>query len=191
MSLTYWRAYGIPSTIVRPTATADAWELVEPDSVFGRRMFVQGAIRFLESRPALSPDEREFLDALRTADTGREQTFALSDMDGQIATTNLADARDTAEGLWLLLTHPAAVGEAFNIGSAAPYREDELSRYVADKLGMSSIVIRRPNVRPSWYVSSAKARGMLGYQPRYSVFQMVDEAVETRRSAVGAAAGRG
>src|SRR5436190_225753 len=51
MSLTFWRAYGIPSTIIRPTATADAWELIEPDSVFGRRMFVQGAIRFYESRP--------------------------------------------------------------------------------------------------------------------------------------------
>src|SRR4051794_35615268 len=32
MCLTFWRAYGIPATIIRPTATADAWELIEPDS---------------------------------------------------------------------------------------------------------------------------------------------------------------
>jgi UDP-glucose 4-epimerase len=187
MSLTFWRAYGIPSTIIRPTATADAWELVEPDSVFGRRLFVQAGIRFLESRPDRSADEDSLLADLRRNDSGRERVFVLADMDGNISTTNLADARDTAQGLWLLLTHPAAVGEAFNIGPAAPYNEEQLAAHVADRLGMDYVVIRRPNVRPSWYVSSAKARGILGYQPRYSVFDMVDEAVAAKAAApVGA-----
>jgi UDP-glucose 4-epimerase len=185
MSLTFWRAYGIPSTIIRPTATTDAWELIEPDSVFGRRMFVQGAIRFLESRPDRSADEESLLADLRRNDSGKERVFVLADMDGRIATTNLGDARDTASGLWLLLTHPAAVGEAFNIGPAAPYNEEHLAAHVADRLGMDYVVIRRPHVRSSWYVSSAKARGVLGYQPRYSVFDMVDEAVAARRSTAG------
>jgi UDP-glucose 4-epimerase len=180
MALTFWRAYGIPSTIIRPTATADAWELIEPDSVFGRRMFVQGAIRFWESRPSLSPDEQGLLDALRAADTGRERIFVLADLDGRTSTTNLADARDTAQGLWLLLTHPSAVGEAFNIGPAAPYNEEQLAAHVADRLAMDYVVIRRPNVRADWYVSSAKARGILGYEPRSSVFDMVDEAIAAR-----------
>jgi UDP-glucose 4-epimerase len=186
MSLTFWRAYGIPSTIIRPTATADAWELVEPDSVFGRRLFLRGAIRFYESRPSLSADEQGLLAALREHDSGRERVFVLADMDGQIATTNLADARDTAQGLRLLLTHPAAVGEAFNIGPAAPYNEEQLAAHVADRLGMDYVVIRLSNVRSSWYVSSAKARGVLGYQPRYSVFDMVDEAVKAKRARTAA-----
>jgi UDP-glucose 4-epimerase len=187
MSLTFWRAYGIPSTIIRPTATADAWELVEPDSVFGRRLFVQAGIRFLESRPDRTADEESLLADLRRNDSGRERVFVLADMDGNVSTTNLADARDTAQGLWLLLTHPAAVGEAFNIGPAAPYNEEQLAAHVADRLGMDYVIIRRPNVRPSWYVSSAKARGMLGYQPRSSVFDMVDEAAAARAAApVGA-----
>jgi UDP-glucose 4-epimerase len=180
MSLTFWRAYGIPSVIIRPTATADAWELVEPDSVFGRRMFVQAAIRFLDSRPSRSADEESLLADLRAVDTGREQVFVLADLEGNVATTNLADARDTAQGLWLLLTHPAAVGEAFNIGPASPYNEEELARHVAARLGMEYVVLRRPSVRASWYVSSAKARGLLGYQPAHSVFDMVDEAVAAK-----------
>src|SRR6201999_2257012 len=102
---------------------ADAWELIEPDSVFGRRLFVQGAIRFLESRPDRTAEEDAFLTDLRRNDSGRERLFVLADPDGNVATTNLADARDTADGLWLLLTHPAAVGEAFNIGPASPYNE--------------------------------------------------------------------
>jgi UDP-glucose 4-epimerase len=186
MSLTFWRAYGIPSTIIRPTATADAWELVEPDSVFGRRLFVQAAIRFLSSRPDRSADEEEFLAELRRHDTGRERVFVVADMDGRVPTTNLADARDTAQGLYLMLTLPQAVGEAFNIGPAAPYNEEQLAARVAERLGMDYVVIRRPNVRSSWYVSSAKARGVLGYEPRYSVFDMVDEAVATKTAAAAA-----
>jgi UDP-glucose 4-epimerase len=183
MSLMFWRGYGIPSTIIRPTATTDAWELIEPDSVFGRRLFVQGAIRFYESRPSLADEERNLLADLRRNDTGRERIFVLADLDGRIATTNLGDARDTARGLWLLLTHPAAVGEAFNIGPAAPYNEAELAAHLADRLGTDYVVIRRPHVRASWYVSSAKARGLLGYQPQHSVFDMVDDAIRAKAAA--------
>jgi UDP-glucose 4-epimerase len=155
MALTFWRAYGIPSTIIRPTATADAWELVEPESVFGRRLFVQGAIRFWETRPNRSAEEDDLLADLRRHDIGRERVFVLADTDGRIATTNLADARDTAQGLHLMLTLPQAVGQAFNIGPAAPYNEERLAAYLAERLGMDYVVFRRPTARASWYVSSA------------------------------------
>ena len=46
---------------------------------------------------------------------------------------------------------------------------------------MDCVVIRRPVVRGSWYVSSAKARGVLGYNPTHSVFDMVDEALAARQ----------
>ncbi|HVA85252.1 MAG TPA: NAD(P)-dependent oxidoreductase [Candidatus Saccharimonadales bacterium] len=186
LCLTFMRAYGIPATIIRPTATTDAWELVEPDSVFGRRMFLRGAIRFMESQPNLSADEADLLAALRARDDGTERLFVLADPEGRVSTTILADARDTAAGLHLLLTRPEAVGEAFNIGPAAPHGEEELVAYVAERLRMDYVVIRRPAVRPSWYVSSAKARGMLGYEPTRSVFQMVDEAVAAKRARAAA-----
>ena len=129
-----------------------------------------------------SADERDLVAALRDHDEGREQLFVLADPDGRIGTTNLADARDTARGLYLLLTHAAAVGEAFNIGPAAPHDEEELVAHIARRLGMEYVVIRRPAVRSSWYVSSAKARGMLGYEPHHTVFDMVDEAIAEREA---------
>jgi hypothetical protein len=39
------------------------------------------------------------------------------------------------------------------------------------------VEVKHVGVRPSWYVSSAKARGVLGYKPQWTVFDMVDEAV--------------
>jgi UDP-glucose 4-epimerase len=180
MAFTFGRAYGIPATIVRPTATADAWELIEPGSVFGRRMFVQGAIRFIGGLAHHSADDIALLEELRRVDGDTERLFVVAGPDGHTSSTNLADARDLAAGIRLMLTAPEAIGEAFNLGPTAPYDEEEFVAHVAGRLGLEYVVIRRPAVRASWYVSSAKARGMLGYQPRWSVFEMVDEAVAAR-----------
>ena len=181
LAFQFRRTFGIPSVVIRPTATADAWELIEPDSVFGRRIFVQGCIRFLSGLPSRSPDDEELLETLRAHDDGTEQLFVLADERGQVPATNLADARDLAQGIHLALVRREAVGEAFNIGPAAPHGEDELVHHIADRLRMRVMVIPRPHVRPSWYVSSAKARGILGYRPEHTVFSMVDEAVAAKR----------
>ena len=182
LALQFRRAYGIPSVVIRPTATADAWELIEPDSVFGRRIFLQGCIRFLARLDHRSADDDDLLETLRAHDDGTEQLFVLTDDQGQYPATNLADARDLAQGIHLALTRREAAGESFNIGPPAPHGEDELVRHIAMSLGMRVVVIQRPHVRPSWYVSSAKARGILGYRPQHTVFSMVEEAVAARRA---------
>ncbi|MBM4407299.1 MAG: NAD(P)-dependent oxidoreductase [Chloroflexi bacterium] len=181
LSLQFRRTYGVPSVVIRPTATADTWELIEPDSVFGRRIFLQGCIRFLSGLANRSADDDELLETLRAHDDGAEQLFVLADEQGQVPATNLADARDLAQGLHLALTRPEAIGETFNIGPAAPYGEDELVRHIGAALGLRVVVIPRPHVRASWYVSSVKARGILGYRPQHTVFSMVDEAVAAKR----------
>ena len=111
---------------MRPTATADASELVEPDGVFGRRMFVGSAIRSLEASRDPGPAGRELLAALRAVDTGRPQLFVVADPDGRTAMSTLNDARDGAAGIVLAMDSPAGVGEAFNIGPATGYAETEL-----------------------------------------------------------------
>ena len=42
------------------------------------------------------------------------------------------------------------------------------------------VAILQTSMRPgtTWYISSAKARGLLGYAPRHSIFDMVDEALD-------------
>jgi nucleoside-diphosphate-sugar epimerase len=192
LALQFWRGFGIPSVVVRPTATADAWELIEPDSVFGRRLFVRGAVRFLSSFAKPSPDEADLLTLLRDLDDGSDQLYVLADDRGVAPMTNLADARDLAQGLFLTLTRPEAVGETFNIGPAGEHNEEHLVRHIAERLGVRYTVIRRPAVRPDWYVSSAKAASVLGYRPEHTVFSMVDEAVAAKaaRPAASAAAAR-
>jgi len=182
LCLTFWRLHGIPPTIVRPTATADAEELVEPDGVFGKRMFVASAIRSLEAGADPGAAGRELLAALRSVDTGRPRLFVVADAEGRTAMSTLNDARDGAAGIMLALDDPAAVGEAFNIGPATGYAEAELVGALGDRLGVPVVTIRSGHFRPSWVVSSAKARAVLGYRPERSVFDMVDEAVAGREA---------
>jgi UDP-glucose 4-epimerase len=70
------------------------------------------------------------------------------------------------------------VGEAFNVGPDAPHSERAVVSRLADRLGVEMVEIPHDSVRPSWYVTSGKAKGILGYQPEYSVFDMIDIAVE-------------
>jgi UDP-glucose 4-epimerase len=52
--------------------------------------------------------------------------------------------------------------------------------YVARKLGLPYNTACLPTARAPWYISSAKARGLLGYEPHYSIFDMVDDAIRQR-----------
>lgn len=176
LALSFWRAHGLPVTIVRPSATADAAELVDANSVFGARMFVAPAIRAMESSRSGVPDAN-LLAALRAHDDGRPRLFVTADAEGRTARMSLNDARDAAAGIVSALDSPDAVGTAFNVGPAGSHDEAELLNYLGERLHVPVVVIRTPRARPSWVVSSERAGRVLGYRPTWTVFDMVDEAL--------------
>ena len=175
---TFERAWGLPFAIVRPTATADAAELIAPDGVFVRRFSVRPAIRALEALAAPDAAELDLLAALRGVDDGRDRLFTVAAADGTTAHSTLNDARHAADGLVLALEHPAAAGEAFNIGPLDGYDQAALMEHLGSRLGLPSVVLRSRHARASWVVSSARAQRLLGYRPTGSVFTMVDRAFD-------------
>ena len=176
LSLAFWRTHGLPVTIVRPTATADAAELVDADSVFGARMFVASAIRAVEtSRSGVG--DADLLASLRALDDGRPRLFVTADLEGRTARMSLNDARDAADGIVRALDSDDAVGRAFNIGPAGSHDEAELLAYIGERLAVPLVTVRTPRARPSWEVSSKTAGRVLGYRPTRTVFDMVDEAL--------------
>jgi nucleoside-diphosphate-sugar epimerase len=189
LCLTFQRAYDVPVSIMRPTATADAAELLEREGPFGRRLFVRGMIGFLERQTSLDEASRLLLDALRGIDDGRERLYVVADADGRSSTSTLNDARDAAHGLRLIATSDAALGEAFDIGPAAGYAECELAERLGERLRLPVSTVRTPFARPDWVVSSEKAMTMLGYAPARTVFDMLDEALEIQ-DVTAATAGR-
>lgn len=182
LSLAFMRTYGLPVSIMRPSATADPWELLDREGPFGRRHFVGGMIAHLERQSTPDDAGRELLAALRRLDDGRERLYVAADADGRPSRTTLNDARNAADGMRRIAGSDAALGEAFNIGPAASYAEDELAGHLGERLGLPMSVVPLRSARPDWIVSSDKARSVLGYAPRRTIFDMVDEAIENRRA---------
>lgn len=177
LSRSYWKSYGIPCTVVRPTATANPEEFIRPSSVFGRRWFVKAAIAWYEAHPGLGPAEQNVLAGLRSVDDDYEKLFVLAGPDGATGTVTYADARDVASGMRAMIEADAAIGEAFNLGPAAPCSERDFVEHLGVRLGLEVVEIRQERPCRHWRVSSDKGRQMVGYQPVHDPLGMIDEAV--------------
>jgi len=177
----FMRAWGIPTTVLRFGATANVEEVITPHSRFSIWLYLGDAIRWLSQLANPSPQEIESLEILRRLDDGREQLVIFADPAGNPEVRQWADARDIAEGCVCALDKPAAIGETFNLGGFAPWTTAELIHYMAPRLNLPYVIAPMPITRKPWYISSAKARGLLGYAPRHSIFDMVDEALERRK----------
>lgn len=175
MCRAFSRTYGLPFVVMRPTATASPTELVDRSSPFGRRWFLSAAVDWLEGRAA-SGREGRLLARMKSALGDSEKMLLVTDADGVASSTMITDARDVAAAMRAMIDTPEAVGEAFNVGPAAPHSERTLVMALAEALDLEVVEIPHDGVRPSWYVSSSKARQILGYEPRYTVFDMVAEA---------------
>jgi nucleoside-diphosphate-sugar epimerase len=174
LSRSFWKTYGIPITVMRPTATANPGEFVRPDSVFGRRWFVSAAADWLTTHPREAAGSPGLLDELRAA--GKDKLYVLTGPDGVAGTVTYGDARDAAAGMRAMLENDAAIGEAFNIGPAAPVSELDFTEHLGARLGLDVVVIKQDKPRRQWRISSKKAQTMLGYQPLRDPLGMIDEA---------------
>jgi UDP-glucose 4-epimerase len=178
LCFSFWRAFGVPVTVLRFGATADAVELTTPDSVFARWLFLRAAIAQLEKAATDNADVVESIQILRALDDGQDHPVSIAHREGTPEVRQWADARDIANGCVRILAVPAAVGDTFNLGGVAPFGADQLANYLGGRLGLAPVTARLPIARPAWYISSAKARAVLGYEPRRTVFDMVDDAIQ-------------
>ena len=101
---------------------------------------------------------------------------ALLGPDGRPWQSHYTDVRDCVSGILAALRTEAADGEAFNIVGPAPTTWTEAVHYLAERRGMpwgtASVAIRQATE-----ISTAKARGVLGYVPRISFEQAVDDGI--------------
>jgi UDP-glucose 4-epimerase len=174
---TFMRAYGIPVTILRFSATADAEELTTPGSVFSRWIFTAEAIAFLANQANPTPEQTESLDILRSLHDGTpDQLFIHTDLYGNSEVRHWGDARDVAAGCLLALENRLADGETFNLAGPAPFATIELIAHLAQRTGYPVVTAPLPMYRAPWKLSNARARSLIGYEPRYDVFAMIDQA---------------
>jgi nucleoside-diphosphate-sugar epimerase len=113
-------------------------------------------------------------EGLRVVGGDEDQLVALVGPDGRPWQSHYTDVRDSVAGIVLALESEAAVGEAFNIVGPAPTTWVEAVKYLSLHRGVPWRTATVP-IRQATEISTAKARGVLGYVPKYDFYRAVDD----------------
>jgi UDP-glucose 4-epimerase len=154
-------------------------ELIDPNGFFAHRLFyVNGRLNYLKKSGSQDPKVLATIKTLEPLAAPDEPLLLPYDREGRPYYQELTDVRDTVAGLLLILDRPEAIGEAFNLGPPAIVNMAEFIPYMAKATGRRYVEARLDLDAPLCQASSAKARALLGYEPRYTMFDMIDEAVK-------------
>src|SRR4029079_12690068 len=94
----------------------------------------------------------------KTLETRGEHAIALRDEHGDPWILQVCEVSDLVAGLGLYLDRTAAIGESFNMGSAAPFASDVAAAHLATLTGLDVLDVYVPGPRLVINESIAKAR---------------------------------
>ncbi len=89
---------------------------------------------------------------------------------------HICDVRDAASGVLLAVSKDGAAGHTFNIAGPSSFRYTEAGPWLGSKLGVAAVSGRCRSIH-SYEVSIEKARQILGYQPKFSVCESLEDAL--------------
>lgn len=170
MANQYRLQYGLPVTILR-----FSWIHGE-DDILAHATLAEPQFGYPVWRElASSPEQRAALDS------GRDAAACLRHPDGSSYKRHVVSIHDVVQAFERALGNPDALGETFNIAAPSAFRYEVLARYIGGKLGVPVVDFELAGCH-DFAIDIGKARSVLGYQPQWDIFRMVDEAVEFRRS---------
>jgi UDP-glucose 4-epimerase len=101
--------------------------------------------------------------------------------DGRPGIRHVVSIHDVVQSVLLAVGNKSALYQAFNVSGPAPFSYDVLSSYIAKKMGIP-VVKFEYDVFHDFQIDLNKSRSILGYNPKYNIIDMVDEAIEFRKS---------
>jgi nucleoside-diphosphate-sugar epimerase len=123
------------------------------------------------------------LQALKPADEAAAQRCLLiaRDEHGRSYKKHIADVRDIVQGFTDGLGKAGAIGQVFQLAAPTPYTWAETIPYLAAKLGVEYVDVNLADYVPTFYeFDMSKGQQRFGYQPRYDMFAMIDDAIAFR-----------
>ena len=158
--------YGIPTTILRMS-----WIFQQDD--------ILGHLSLRNLNPAekghgwddyLTDEHRAILDR------GDNRIPILINQDGLPYTRHIVQLADVVHAFDVALGADAAIGETFHIAAPRAFRYDEAAGYLSGKTGIPTCEITAGGYH-GFEIDVSKARYVLGYNPRYDIHGIIDEAL--------------
>jgi UDP-glucose 4-epimerase len=114
-----------------------------------------------------------------------ERLLIARDENGRSYKKHLADVRDIVLGFLSALGKPGAIGETFQLAGPKPFTWEETVPYLAQKLGVDYVDVQLAENTPTYYeFDLSKGARLIGYQPQFDIFKMIDSAIAFRQGAV-------
>jgi len=166
----YHVQYGLPVTILRFSWIQDEDDILaymtlqEPN--FGGPPWQELAV---------TPEQKAYFEQ------GLDGVGSLVHPGGGPYVRHIVGVQDVVGAFLRALRCPEALGQTFNIAAPEAFSYDVLSAYIAEKLDLPVVQFELDGCF-DFQIDIRKARSMLGYEPAYDVFRIVDEAIGFRAS---------
>jgi len=102
------------------------------------------------------------------------------DPEGVPVKRNFVHVTDLVEGILIVLDHPKAHQQTFNICMDEPVDYQHVADYLQQTRGLAPVQIKTPH-RSTW-LDNNKAKFLLGWRPRFDLKRMIEEAWTYQRS---------
>jgi UDP-glucose 4-epimerase len=180
IAATFGASHGLQTTALR-----FSWVMAGED-VLKVHFRVKGLLGRLRSQKQPTPERQAGAEAAiaklsRFEDDQQDRLVVMRDSTtGKSWGLHLVDVRDVVQMILLCLDKPQAAGEAFNVCAPSPVSYEEGVKYLANALDLPTTEVEVPWLTTD-AVSAAKGRALLGFQPAYDFFGMVDSGLAYRR----------
>lgn len=124
---------------------------------------------------AVSPEQKAYFEE------GKDAVACLVHADGSAGKRQIVGIKDVVQSVMLAIGNPTAIGEAFNVSGPAPFSYDVLADYVAEKLDLPVVRFEVGEFH-DFCIEMSKSRSVLGLNPQYDIFRIVDDALEFRKA---------
>ena len=171
----YYRSYQLPISIFRFAFVAAGDEIL--DYAQFRLDHWQNA--YASRTTGAAAETRQQL--LGFGNAG-ERLLIARDENGRSYKKHIADVRDIVLGFLAALGKPQAIGETFHLAGPTPFTWEETVPYLAEKLGVDYVDVRLAENTPTYYeFGLTKGARLIGYQPQFDIFKMIDSAIAFRQ----------
>ena len=124
---------------------------------------------------AVSPEQKAYFE------NGDDAVACLVHPDGSAGKRHIVGLGDVVQSIMLSVGNPTAIGEAFNVSGPSPFSYDVLADYVAKKLDLPVVRFEVSEFN-DFCIDMSKSRSVLGLNPQYDIFRIVDEAMDFREA---------
>lgn len=161
--------YGLPITVLRFSWVHGQDDILAHATLKGPRFGVPIWEDYAETR-----EQKRFLAE------GLDAACQMDHVDGAPGMRHIVGLPDVVQSIMLSIGNQAAVGKAFAIAAPAPFTYDVLANYISEKLDIPVLKFRVPEFHDFRHDISF-SRSVLGYNPTYDIFKIVDDAIAFRK----------